>query len=201
MANVIKTHEYFPTVIHEFEFSADNKLLDAIKKENLYKPTHNTSTQSINNKINDKEEYKSLTNKILDTTKEICKDYEYRYEVLEITNMWVNYSSKGSMHRPHTHSNNIFSGVWYPFENTSKTPIVFSDPRPAASVLEPNIYKRNKYTASLVSFQSDKDKGFIFPSWLSHYVPPTLTDRISISWNVLLRGDYGEPNSLQNASI
>ena len=81
MANVIKTHEYFPTVIHEFEFSADNKLLDAIKKENLYKPTHNTSTQSINNKINDKEEYKSLTNKILDTTKEICKDYEYRYEV------------------------------------------------------------------------------------------------------------------------
>ena len=201
MANVIKQHEYFPTVIYEFKFSGDKKLFDSIKNEDLYRPTHNTSTQSIDNKIHNKKEYESLTNKILDTTKEVCKVYEYRYKSLDITNMWVNYSSKGSMHRPHTHSNNIFSGVWYPFENTSKTPIVFQDPRPAANVLEPNVYKRNKYTSSLVSFQSDKDKGFIFPSWLNHYVPPALTDRISISWNILLRGDYGEPNSLQNASI
>ena len=36
------------------KFSGDNKLLNAIKNENLYKPTHNTSTQSIDNKINDK---------------------------------------------------------------------------------------------------------------------------------------------------
>ena len=26
-------------------------------------------------------------------------------------------------------------------------------------------------------------------------------DRISISWNIILRGDYGEPNTLQNVNI
>ena len=31
--------------------------------------------------------------------------------------MWINYSQKGDMHNPHNHSNNIFSGVWYPFHN------------------------------------------------------------------------------------
>jgi len=43
--------------------------------------------------------------------------------------------------------------------------------------------------------------GFIFPSWLMHWVPPTKAERVSISWNVIVRGDYGEPNTLQNAHI
>ena len=43
--------------------------------------------------------------------------------------------------------------------------------------------------------------GLIFPSWLMHFVPPVVSPRISISWNVLLRGEYGEPNTLQNAHI
>ena len=49
---------------------------------------------------------------------------------LEITNMWIKFSQKGDIHNPHTHSNNIFSGVWYPFENKTQTPIMFQDPRP-----------------------------------------------------------------------
>jgi len=32
-------------------------------------------------------------------------------------------------------------------------------------------------------------------------VPQTPKDRISISWNVLLRGQYGQPNTLQNSYI
>ena len=43
--------------------------------------------------------------------------------------------------------------------------------------------------------------GYIFPSWLEHWVPPTKNKRISISWNIILRGDYGMPGTLQNANI
>ena len=43
--------------------------------------------------------------------------------------------------------------------------------------------------------------GLIFPSWLEHYVPPALNTRISLSWNILLRGEYGNPDILQNAYI
>ena len=52
-----------------------------------------------------------------------------------------------------------------------------------------------------MSFQPNKNLGYIFPSWLMHYVPPTTKNRISLSWNILIRGKYGEPNHLQNAYI
>ena len=43
--------------------------------------------------------------------------------------------------------------------------------------------------------------GLVFPSWLQHWVRPTGSERISISWNILIKGHYGEPNDLQNAYI
>ena len=61
--------------------------------------------------------------------------------------------------------------------------------------------KVNTLTTTLMSFAQRKDLGLIFPSWLMHYVPPATSPRISISWNVILRGNYGNPNELQNAHI
>ena len=78
---------------------------------------------------------------------------------------------------------------------------MFQDPRPAAGVLLPNVKRHNKYTGSIISKKKKKGMGLFFPSWLSHYVPPSLENRISLSWNIILRGDYGEPNALQNAHI
>ena len=202
MAHVIKNHEMFPTVVNQFEYIADKKLIDAIINQDLvtrYNPM--LAKQSVNNSLNKEKQFEVLTNKIIDTTKEICDFYEYSYKSIEITNLWVNFSSKNRFHSPHTHSNNIFSGVWFPFQNTSKTPIIFQDPRAAANVLVPKINNRNKYNSSLIMFQPHENVGDIFPSWLSHDVPPTTTNRISLSWNIMLRGEYGQPNSLQNASI
>ena len=202
MAHVIKNHEMFPTVVNQFEYIADKKLIDAIINQDLvtrYNPM--LAKQSVNNSLNKEKQFEVLTNKIIDTTKEICDFYGYLYNSIEITNLWVNFSSKNCFHSPHTHSNNVFSGVWFPFENTSKTPIYFQDPRPAADVLKPRMSKPNKYTSSLMSFQPNKNVGYIFPSWLMHYVPPAMKNRTSLSWNVILRGEYGEPNTLQNASI
>ena len=61
--------------------------------------------------------------------------------------------------------------------------------------------KANELTATLRAFEHKKNMGLIFPAWLMHFVPPVVSSRISISWNVLLRGKYGEPNTLQNAHI
>ena len=101
----------------------------------------------------------------------------------------------------HNHSNNIFSGVWYPFHSDIQTPIYFQDPRPSNGAWQPRITKVNTLTTTLMSFTPYKDMGFIFPAWLTHYVPPAASPRVSISWNVILRGNYGNPNELQNAHI
>ena len=41
----------------------------------------------------------------------------------------------------------------------------------------------------------------IFPSWLMHWVPPTPSERTSVSWNIILRGDYGSKEEYQYAHI
>lgn len=200
MVNVIKHHILFPTVISEFEYIADKNLLSAINNEQLYPTINNLSTRSINNNLQDKKEYKPLVNKILNTTKEVCNLNEYIYESLEITGLWVNVSQNNNMHLPHTHSNNIFSGVYYPTQ-CKETPINFIDPRQQSNQWVPKRKITNDYTASVVSIINKKNLGIIFPSWLMHYVSPAIGNRISISWNIILRGDYGDANTLQNARI
>ena len=198
----MKHHHLFPTLLSEFKYVADNNLLNVIKNEDMNEQKmifH--STASVDNRLQEKKEYQSLVKTILDNTKEICRMYEYWYEKLEITNMWINCSKKGDMHSPHKHSNNTFSGVWYPFQSKTQTPIFFQDPRPSHGVWQPRKSRVNHITTNMMSFPQKKDSGFIFPSWLMHFVPPAVSPRISISWNVLVRGEYGEPNTLQNAHI
>ena len=59
----------------------------------------------------------------------------------------------------------------------------------------------NMNNGNVISFDSKQNRMFMFPAWLSHWVPPTSNQRISISFNVILRGEYGEENTLQNANI
>ena len=82
-----------------------------------------------------------------------------------------------------------------------ETPIIFSDPRTQNDNWSPRRKKTNDYTANMTAFPNKKNLGLIFPSWLMHYVPPATGNRVSMSWNVLIRGDYGEPDTLQNAHI
>ena len=75
--------------------------------------------------------------------------------------MWANKLIKDEIHPPHTHSNNIFSGVYY-LEGGSQ--IQFFDPRPQASVLHPNLKYTNFDNSGMVGFESSKGYGLIFPS-------------------------------------
>ena len=79
--------------------------------------------------------------------------------------------------------------------------MIYLDPRPQTNIFQPNIFERNNLNSSLMAFQPDEGRGLIFPAWLTHYVPPAIKRRISLSWNIILRGDYGEPKHLQNAHI
>jgi len=202
MANVTQNISMFPTMVSVFNYVADSQLTNAINNEELVEEKFPyLARQSINNNLQKEKQFKQLANKILETTNEVCQLYSYEYDSLEITNLWINFSKKGAMHNPHNHSNNVFSGVWYPFEETSNTPIIFQDPRPSIGVLCPNINDHTVYNSSLYKVLPAKSMGLIFPSWLTHYVPPSISDRTSLSWNIILRGEYGVPNTLQNAQI
>ena len=196
MVDVIK-HSLFPTIINSFEFDMDEKEYNLVinKLNNIEKSREELIIQTTDNLFID---IPKFANSIGIITEKICEDLNYKYESIEMTGMWANKLIKGEVHPPHTHSNNIFSGVYY-LEGGSQ--IQFFDPRPQASVFQTNVTKVTQSNASMLAFDSQKGAGLIFPSWLTHWVPVTDKTRISISWNILLRGEYGQPHTLQNSHI
>ena len=186
----VKTHECFPTLIHEVKMnigSHDKTNMRAyIERDGRSDDLHTLSY------------FKSLSSKVLECSEKILKDYGHEFEKLEITSMWGNLLHEGADHSPHTHSNNILSGVYY---LKSGSPIQFFDPRPQANVMIPKKKTNTKYNCNVIQLDSTVDIALFFPSWLMHWVPPTPNERISVSWNVLIRGHYGDPNTLQNAYI
>ena len=185
----VKTHRCFPTSIHEVKLNID--YLD--KKQMLQYVQLNSKDDDLHMMSY----FKPLANKILECSKKILKDGGYEFDKIEITNMWGNLLSKGQSHAPHTHSNNILSGVYY---LQSGSPIQFFDPRPAATILKPR-NTPNWDNSGMIQFDSVEDIALFFPSWLMHWVPSTSKERASIAWNVIVRGEYGEPHTLQNAYI
>ena len=193
MVDVVQ-HKLFPTIVSEFEYNMSSDEHGVVLKElRLSKTRMIVQTQDDLHK-----KLPSFKRKVFEVTEKICRESKYRYDTLEVTGMWANMLKKGDSHPPHTHSNNVFSGVYYLEDGA---PIQFFDPRPQASVLHPNLEYTTFDNSSMVQFNSQKGMGLIFPSWLQHWVPTTDKDRISISWNIILRGDYGQPHTLQNSHI
>ena len=94
----------------------------------------------------------------------------------------------------------MWSGVYYIESSETSAPIQFFDPRPQAHLLQP-VNNPNWQNSGMIQFNPDIGTGLIFPSWLLHWVPMTPSDRLSVSWNIILRGSYGSKENYQYAYI
>ena len=124
-------------------------------------------------------------------------DYQY-----EITQMWMNSLRPGQAHHIHTHHNTLWSGVFYLNGGDKEfPPINFENPFYRHFVL--SYEKLNEYNCNNWNVPSKKDKLIIFPSYLRHWVDPNPTDknRMSISFNIMIRGQYEHESSLQSVKI
>ena len=205
----VEIHEFFPTCLyrfkHDFEKNEHNQMVKHIEDNSLIEKNNQlikiTGSQP-QNELHKTDTFANLTKTITEVTKTILEEQEYMGEV-EITNMWGNILRPQSQraHAPHSHSNNFLSGVFYLKTSSDTSPIQFFDPRPQSSVLKPRKSGFNKLNSDMAQFESETGWGVVFPSWLVHWVPETKDERISIAWNVIVRGEYGEPNTLQNAHI
>ena len=148
-------------------------------------------------------EFAGFAKDIITTNKTvISKVMKYYAEDIVITDMWANVLKPGEMHPPHTHSNNFLSGVWY-LESDGSAGIFFKDPRGEADVFVPRKSVANTDNSSIVSFVSMTNRAIIFPSWFQHWVPinHSKKNRISISWNIQIKGQLGEHHEFQSASF
>ena len=144
MANV-ERHDFFPTSLyrfkHEFEENELKNMIEHIDLNSLSE--HNgqtvkrTGSQS-QDELHKIKTFSNLTKTIVDINKYVLDAQGYMGEI-EITNMWGNILRPQSQraHAPHTHSNNILSGVFYLKTSSETAPIQFFDPRPQAHIFTP----------------------------------------------------------------
>jgi len=193
----------FPTVTHLFDYVLEPEYIDSMKediiKSSIEKQRGNWQSDS---KLHLNKKYKALADKVLEASNFILNEQKYEFEKIEITNMWSNILKPGEMHRPHTHSNNLLSGVYY-IQSEKAINIQFYDPRQQADVLRPNQLEFTKENSSVWYFPSVTNRMIFFPSWLQHYVPinESKQDRISIAFNVMLKGKVGSSENYQSAEF
>ena len=102
--------------------------------------------------------------------------------------VWLNINKPGAYNLEHDHPNFFISGVYYVDVPEKSGNIIFKHPCPSIDYSWPNITNVEKYTefnASQWTLTPQKDKLFLFPSWLKHRVDENRSnkDRISISFN------------------
>ena len=147
-------------------------------------------------------EFEHFTKLVLKTGKDICNTLGYDVEDLIITDMWANVLKNTEYHPMHTHSNNFLSGTYY-LQSDQGASIVFHDPRPAADVIVPRKKEKNTLNSSLLSYTSKTNRAIFFPAWLPHWVQQNKSNnkRISIAWNMQVKGQVGEHHEFQSANL
>ena len=147
-------------------------------------------------------EFEHFTKLVLKTGKDICNTLGYDVEDLIITDMWANVLKNTEYHPMHTHSNNFLSGTYY-LQSDQGASIVFHDPRPAADVIVPRKKEKNTLNSSLLSYASKTNRAIFFPAWLPHWVQQNKSNnkRISIAWNMQVKGQVGEHHEFQSANL
>ena len=211
MVNVAKTN-LFPTSIYEFESEITDQqhkdMIDYIsdKFENKYKNVQTGEDAPFglyqgDDDLHTKSEFKYFTDLVHAISSNIFVQGGYLSQEVEITQMWANKQEDGSIHPPHTHANSLHSGIYYLKASDKTSGTQFFEPRPQVKVFVPRREKYIVQNSHMYQIHSETGHGVIFPSWLQHWVAPNTDERITISWNVILRGEYGEENTLQNAHI
>ena len=202
----LNVSKIFSTVIYCFDNVLDIEYVDSMREDILKSSQQNDrgNWQSEDNpNLHEHPKYKNLGLKTLELSKKYMDDMLFEYNDFHITGMWSNILKPGEMHSPHTHSNNIVSGVFYVDTPDNTSAINFIDPRPQTSVIQPHASKFTKENSTIWSYPAVVNRMILFPSWLQHYVPINKSNknRISIAFNLMLKGMVGRPNNFQSAEF
>ena len=210
----LKREFYFPTLIYYQDLS-DSQQLNEPVKAHIYRLQSNDPDGIVRSNVkqvgawhsgldlHNREEYRSLTRRILAAVQKIYDDlgYDPAYEPM-FDNMWANINPRYGYNRNHIHPHVLWSGVYYVQAPPDSGRIFFTDPRPQALVAPPRYapdVPRKPEAWSEVYFEPIEGRLVLFPAWLTHEVEPNLCDRagpagdrISISFNLRQKRRQGD---------
>ena len=200
-----KILDIFPTAVMKFKINREftkNELDFVNRNENIYyansgnKYSRNTfilndnTMGDINKFCNDALQiyFKNIINPITDTS-------------IKITQSWLNYTKLKGFHHEHEHPNSIVSGVFY--FSADKTKDIISFRRTEYQQIKILYKEANDYNTIQTDIKIESGDLVLFPSNVSHFVPPTESSktRISLAFNSFVYGEIGLPDALNYVKI
>ena len=118
-----------------------------------------------------------------------------------ITQSWINYTEPKGYHHKHTHINSYISGVLYISAESPHDKITFDRGKYEQIKFSPTQW--NLFNSDTWFFPIATGEIIIFPSYMTHYVEKTQgrNTRISLSFNVFLKGNLGNPKELTELKL
>jgi len=138
---------------------------------------------------------KDLHTKVMDYfDKVICTD---TLMTPYITQSWLNYTKNDQFHHKHNHPNSLVSGIFYISADKEVDSVTFCKPYPDDRI-KLNINKYNMFNAISCTFPIETGDILLFRSSLIHGVDKKKGNniRISLSFNVFIKGTIGNKNDL-----
>jgi len=127
----------------------------------------------------------------------------YRYEDLQFAQSWLTYKAPKQFHKAHTHPNTLLAGVFYYDAQEDDAAICFSKDVKSfnRSYFEPSLtddYQNHSFSQEEIYYKPKKNDFLIFPSWLTHGVPPNNTNRVrkALGVNALTKGTLGDKETI-----
>ena len=142
---------------------------------------------------------KDIQTKVMDYfDKVVCTNNSTPY----ITQSWINYTESNQYHHRHSHPNSLVSGIFYINADKNVDSVTFyknyQDARIKLDITEYNIFSSSNCT-----FPVETGNLLIFRSSLEHGVKKKKGNniRISLSFNIFIKGTVGNKNDLTELII
>lgn len=205
MVNLKSRELLFPSVVSIYQlenFQHHNTVLRKVVHDSIEQSHAKVLSQTMGD-LHVKPELSDFVNEIKNAVNDYLNFMKYQREGFEITNCWGNLYTHMDMLQRHSHPNNFISGSYYVSAPKGSGTITFFEPRPHASILDPAKHEHTLENSAAVSFPPIEGQLLLFPSWLEHQVDFNIgnEDRISIAFNIMLTGQYGEEGKFRSSKF
>ena len=196
MMKELNVQPIFPVGINHSELNREFtkeeiSFFQKCKESETIRNTGNTFTE--NYYILNEPEMKNLKNDLMMSVNHYFYNVLQAKETVEpyITISWINFTEKNQFHHKHYHPNSYLSGVFYIDVDEKKDSIFFFNSHEPEIV--PAFQNFNLFNAPNWNFTVRNKLLLLFPSRIKHEVliKDGNNTRISLSFNVFLRGDIG----------
>ena len=194
----------FPTAIYvdKLDFKLNKKQLKYAKTCERKQNTFNLS--SLNSYVLDLDMFKNLKKKIEEKVAHYLLEVDSAPHDINffITQSWFNYTKEKQSHHEHEHPNSYLSGAYYIDADKKLDSIMFINKRYTGQIALPAT-KYNDYNSKSYKLPVSTGDIILFPSSATHKVDTKKgkNERLSLAFNVFIKGDLGDEGELWKLKI